>query len=175
MFIADCCGSFAGLELHSQCHACVFNIKQAPLLQLVAEADAFAAQDQCGLGGYILWPSGICDGIPSTCSRLRFRNCFHQWKANCSITFVRWNCLLSIACSGLHLKCYLELVIILLCRCAPTTPAQSWSLPRGLHQSKFWARVLRAFLDFQRRNGLHASVEHIPGYRNDLADELSRP
>ncbi|OLP79315.1 hypothetical protein AK812_SmicGene40408 [Symbiodinium microadriaticum] len=39
---------------------CVFNIKQAPLLQLVAEADAFADQDQCGLGGYLLWPSGVC-------------------------------------------------------------------------------------------------------------------
>ena len=86
------------------------------------------------------------DGIPSTCFQLRFRNYFHLWKANCSITFVRWNCLLNTACSGLHLKCYLELVIILLCRCAPTTPVRSWSLPRGLQQSRFWARFCGHFL-----------------------------
>ena len=45
---------------------------------------------------------------------------------------------------------------------------------KGLTSVKVLGEVLRAFLDFQRRNGLHASVEHIPGYRNDLADELSR-
>ena len=85
------------------------------------------------------------DGIPSICSRLKFRNSSHPWKANCSITFVRWNYLLSIVCSGLHLKCYLELVIISLCRCAPTTPVRSWSLPRGLHLSKCWARFCMHF------------------------------
>ena len=30
------------------------------MLQLVAEADAFADPDQCGLGGYLQWPSGVC-------------------------------------------------------------------------------------------------------------------
>ena len=90
---------------------CVFNIKQAPLLQLVAEADAFADQDQCGLGGYTFCGLQVsADGIPSIYSRLRRRNFFHQWKTNCSITFVRWSCLLSTACSGLPQKCYLVLV-----------------------------------------------------------------
>ena len=44
----------------------------------------------------------------------------------------------------------------------------------GLTPVDVLGEVLRAFLDLQRRIGLHAFVEHIPGYRNDLADELSR-
>ena len=45
---------------------------------------------------------------------------------------------------------------------------------KGMSSVKVLGDVLRAFLDFQRRNGLLSSIEHIPGYRNDLADELSR-
>ena len=134
------CGSSAILELHSERHAlCVqsnrrhyFSLSPRPM-HLRTRTNVVLVGTFCGL-------LVSADGIPSTCFQLRFRNYFHQWKANCSITFVRWNCLLSTACSGLHLKCYPALVITSHCRCAPTTPVRSWSLPRGLHLSKFWAR-----------------------------------
>ena len=90
----------------------------------------------------------FADGIPSPCYHLKWKNYFHPSMAICSITFVRWNCWLNTACSGLHLKCFLELVITLPCRCAPTTQARSLHLPRGLHQSKCWARYFVHFSIF---------------------------
>ena len=36
------------------------------------------------------------------------------------------------------------------------------------------SEVVKKFLSFQAWAGIQADIEHIPGYRNDLADELSR-
>ena len=38
---------------------CVFNIRSA-VLQVIAEAGAFADEHVCGLGGYVQWPNGSC-------------------------------------------------------------------------------------------------------------------
>ena len=152
----------------------MFNIKQAPLLQLVAEADAFADQDQCGLGGYLLWPSGICRWysiylLPAQVEEL-FPSVDGQLQHHiCALELLAQYCLLWIASEMLprarhHLTVPMR---------SDNSGAELVSA-KGLTSVTVLGEVLRAFLDFQRSNGLHASVEHIPGYRNDLADELSR-
>ena len=153
---------------------CVFNIKQAPLLQLVAEADAFADQDQCGLGGYILWPSGICRWysihlLPAQAQEL-FPSMEDQLQHHiCALELLAQYCLLWIASEMLpRARHHLTLPMR-----SDNSGAELVSA-KGLTSVKVLGEVLSAFLSFQRRNGLHASVEHIPGYRNDLADELSR-
>ena len=45
---------------------------------------------------------------------------------------------------------------------------------KGLSSVPLMAAVARAFLHFQRLSCIRAEVEHIAGYRNSLADELSR-
>ena len=111
---------------------CVFNIRQAPLLHLVAEADAFADQDQCGLGGYLLWPSGVCrwysihlqlsqveEFFPSLDGHLQHHICALELLAQYT------------ACSGSHPRCFLVRVITLPCQCALTIPVRSLRPPKG--------------------------------------------
>ncbi|CAE7378217.1 unnamed protein product, partial [Symbiodinium necroappetens] len=153
---------------------CVFNIKQAPMLQLVAEADAFADQDQCGLGGYLQWPSGVCRWYSIHLDPSQVAELFPSIDGSlqhhiCALELLAQYCLLWIASEMLprarhHLTFPMR---------SDNSGAELASA-KGLTSVKILGEVLRAFLDFQRRNGLRASVEHIPGYRNDLADELSR-
>ncbi|CAE7370093.1 unnamed protein product, partial [Symbiodinium sp. CCMP2456] len=139
---------------------CVCNIKQAPLLHLVAEADAFADEDMCGLGGYIQWPS-VKQFFPSLDGSLQ--------PHICALELLAQYCLLGMA-SEMVPRARHQLTIPMR---SDNSGAELASV-KGMSSVKILGEVLLAFLDFQRRNGLHASVEHIPGYRNDLADELSR-
>ena len=45
---------------------------------------------------------------------------------------------------------------------------------KGLSGVRSLALVLTAFLGFQRTHGVLAEVTHVPGFKNQLADELSR-
>ncbi|CAE7259471.1 unnamed protein product, partial [Symbiodinium sp. KB8] len=123
----------------------------------ILNADAFADQDQCGLGGYIL----VKEFFPSLDGPLQHHIC--------ALELLAQYCLLWIASEMLpRARHHLTLPMR-----SDNSGAELVSA-KGLTSVKVLGEVLRAFLDFQRRNGLHASVEHIPGYRNDLADELSR-
>ena len=140
---------------------CVFNIKQAPLLQLVAEADAFADQDQCGLGGYLLWPSGVCRWysiplLPSQVEELFPSFDGHLQHHFCALELLAQYCLLWIASEMLpRARHHLTLPM------RSDNSGAELASAKGLTSVKMLGEVLRAFLDFQRRNGLHASVEHI--------------
>ncbi|CAE7370863.1 unnamed protein product, partial [Symbiodinium sp. CCMP2456] len=126
---------------------CVFNIKQAPLLHLVAEADAFADE--------------VKQFFPSLEGSLQ--------PHICALELLAQYCLLWMA-SEMVPRARHQLTIPMR---SDNSGAELASV-KGMSSVKILGEVLLAFLDFQRRNGLHASVEHIPGYRNDLADELSR-
>ena len=153
---------------------CVFNIRQAPLLHLVAEADAFADHDQCGLGGYLQWPSGVCRWYSIHLQPAQVEEFFpsidgHLQHHICALELLAQYCLLWMASEMLpRARHHLTLPM------RSDNSGAELASAKGMTSVKVLGEVLRAFLDFQRRNGLHASVEHIPGYRNDLADELSR-
>ena len=142
------------------------NIKQAP----------FADQDVCSLGVTFNGRLVLADGMRYPLALLMLRSFFRPSADHCSLQ--RHICALEL----LAQCCLLWMASEMLPRASHqlTLPMRSDNVgaelasAKGMSSVKVLGDVLRAFLDFQRRNGLLSSIEHIPGYRNDLADELSR-
>ena len=143
-------------------------------LPLVSEADACADANKCGLGGYVTWPSGRSTWFAmslTTQDLCAISNLFPQpLQAHIaalellSQLMLLWMIHVTLpSCRGffrVQLRC--------------DNAAAESSSSKGLSSVIALAGVLSCFLDFQEFSGLDAEVEHIPGYRNTLADELSR-
>ena len=152
----------------------VFPMRTATPLHVVAEADAFAEADVCGLGGHVTWPSG---------SYVWFSIFLHRDElVALSVLFAGP---LQSHIAALEL---LAQLCLLWCVHRQLPACRTWlSVPlrcdnsgaeavagKGLSSVPLMAAVARAFLHFQRSTCIRAEVEHIAGYRNTLADELSR-
>ena len=143
-------------------------------LTLTAEADAFAESDSSGLGGYVLWPSGrnfwfsmrlsaadwakVTDLFPAPLqSHISALELLAQllllWCAFAALPSARGLCQAQLRCDNSGAEACAE---------------------KGLSSVRSMSEVVKKFLSFQAWAGIQADIEHIPGYRNDLADELSR-
>ena len=143
-------------------------------MTLTAEADAFAESDSSGLGGYVLWPSGrnfwfsmrlsaadwakVTDLFPAPLqSHISALELLAQllllWCAFAALPSARGLCQAQLRCDNSGAEACAE---------------------KGLSSVRSMSEVVKKFLSFQAWAGIQADIEHIPGYRNDLADELSR-
>ena len=143
-------------------------------LSLVAEADACADASTCGLGGYVTWPSGRSTwfAMSLTTQDLGAISPLFPQPLQAHIAALEllsqlmllWMIHVTLpSCRGffrVQLRC--------------DNAAAESSSSKGLSSVTALAGVLSCFLVFQEFSGLDAEVEHIPGYRNALADELSR-
>ena len=152
----------------------IFSLRSPPVLPLVAEADAFADDLGCGLGGYVTWPSGVSRWFSL------------HWSASVAAEHLPlFSAPLQAHISALELLAQLLLLWCIhdtlpscrgplrVCLRSDNSGAEAVA-EKGLSSVPALAAVLSCFMCFQRWSGLCADIEHIPGYRNDLADELSR-
>ncbi|CAE7451467.1 unnamed protein product [Symbiodinium sp. CCMP2592] len=148
---------------------------RSPLpLKVIAEADAFADADVSGLGGYAMWPSGRTVWFS-------IRKDSQEWAALTS-----WfPPPLQTHISALELLAQLLLLWCVfatlpsnrgLCRAclrSDNSGAEACA-SKGLSSVLSMSEIVKKFLAFQAWSGVQAEIEHVPGYRNELADALSR-
>ncbi|CAE7502271.1 unnamed protein product [Symbiodinium sp. CCMP2592] len=138
-------------------------------LKVIAEADAFAEAEVSGLGGYAMWPSGRTVWFS-------IRKDSQEWAALTSL----FPPPLQAHISAMELLAQLLLLWCIvatlpshrgLCRaCLRSEACASKRLSSVLSMSE----IVKKFLAFQAWAGVQAEVEHVPRYRNELADALSR-
>ncbi|CAE7032378.1 unnamed protein product [Symbiodinium sp. CCMP2592] len=148
---------------------------RSPLpLKVIAEADAFADAEVSGLGGYAMWPSGRTVWFS-------IRKDSQEWAALTS-----W----FPPPLQAHISAFELLAQLLLLWCVFATLPSNRGLCRaclrsdnsgaeacaskGLSSVLSMSEIVKKFLAFQAWSGVQAEVEHVPGYRNELADALSR-
>ena len=164
-------------------HAWVMALESAPLscsllrptpLLLIAEADAFADASLCGLGGYISWPSGKCSWFSVTLTAEDVARLCDVMPAPlqshiAALELLAQLCLLWVTHAALP-GCRTALEVALRC----DNSAAEAAAHKGLSSVRSLAWVLRRFYACEQSFNIRAAPEHIPGYRNVLADELSR-
>ena len=148
----------------------------APHFQCEAFADACASSTSAGLGGFVRLPDGACLFFQYTFTQSQLHALFPWFPADepPQHYLAAWELLAQ--CGLLHLlSCLLPsghppLHVTFRCDNSAADSA-SWeglSLARGL------SSLLRSFFLLQERQFISVHVDHVPGFRNDLADSLSR-
>ena len=148
-------------------------LRPLPLL-VIAEADAFADASLCGLGGYISWPSGRCSWFSVTLTSAEVARLCDVMPAPlqshiAALELLAQLCLLWVTDAALP-GCRTALEVALRC----DNSAAEAAAHKGLSSVRSLAWVLRRFCACEQAFNIRAAPEHIPGYRNALADELSR-
>ncbi|CAE7316944.1 unnamed protein product, partial [Symbiodinium microadriaticum] len=143
-------------------------------LQIVAEADACATESSMGLGGYVCWPNGRSHwfAVSLSASELQDLSDIFQVPLQSQIAALELLAqLLLLWCVHQALpSCRGRLRVCLRCDNSAAEAAAS----KGMSPVLAMSAVLQKFLAFQAWTGIDAEVEHIAGYKNALADELSR-
>ena len=145
----------------------------APHVQCEAFADACASSSSAGLGGFVRLPSGACLFFQYTFTQSQLNALFPWFLADepPQHYIAAWQLLAQ--CGLLHLlSCLLPpgrppLHVTFRCdnSAADSAAWKGLSLARGL------SSLLRAFF---LRQFISVHIDHVPGFRNDLADGLSR-
>ena len=152
----------------------IYSIRQPVQLALMAEADACASDQGCGLGGYVLWPSGRHDWFAVQLSASALRDLSPLFEGSPQSHIAALELLAQLVLIWLVDRtlpsCRTLVSVALRCDNAGAEAAAA----KGLSAVRSLAAVLTAFLAYQCRLGVAAEVEHVPGFRNQLADELSR-
>ncbi|CAE6963186.1 unnamed protein product [Symbiodinium sp. CCMP2592] len=143
-------------------------------LKVIAEADAFAEAEVSGLGGYAMWPSGRTVWFS-------IRKDSQEWAALTSL----FPPPLQAHISAMELLAQLLLLwcifatlpsnrgICRACLRSDNSGAEACA-SKGLSSVLSMSEIVKKFLAFQAWAGVQAEVEHVPGYRDELADALSR-
>ena len=156
--------------------ALVCCMRAAPTLRIIAEADAFADSIQCGLGlgrSRHLAIGGVhlvfLASLPGRVARARTSVCRFTPKPHLCVG-IAGAALPALVCAsyaasvphvGYCSSAYRQ------CRCGTVSD-------KGLSSVPALAHVVRAHMHFQRFSGIQGEMARIPGYKNTLADELSR-
>ncbi|CAE7256654.1 unnamed protein product [Symbiodinium microadriaticum] len=143
-------------------------------LQIVAEADACATETSMGLGGYVCWPSGRSHWFALSLSATELQDFSDLFPVPLQSHIAALELLaqlLLLWCIHQALpSCRGRLHAFLRCDNSAAEAASS----KGMSSVLAMSGVLQRFLSFQAWSGIEVEVEHIAGYKNALADELSR-
>ena len=148
----------------------------APHFQCEAFADACASSTSAGLGGFVRLPDGACLFFQYTFTQQQLHDLFPWFPADepPQHYIAAWELLAQ--CGLLHLlSCLLppgHPPVHVTFRCDNSaTDSASW---KGLSLARGLSSLLRSFFLLQERQFISVHVDHVPGFRNDLADSLSR-
>lgn len=145
-----------------------------PQLQCLAAADAMADATMAGLGGYVKFPSGVSGWFQLKITSSDFP-AVATWgqdslQKHISAFELLAQCLLLQTCFAL-LK-FRRTHCLLLTAC--DNSASEAAANKGLTSAIGMAAILPQLFRFQQLTDIHQRLQHIQGYRNDLADALSR-
>ncbi|CAE7508033.1 LRRC45 [Symbiodinium sp. CCMP2592] len=163
-------------------HSCLcqtiplFPLSLAPLLTCEAFADACADSKHPGLGGFVAFPSGrtvwfrsalspadlarLCAWYSPDISPQKF---IAAWELLCQIALL-W-CVALVVPAAHH-----PVHFVSRCDNSPSESA-SW---KGLSTARGMCDLLHSYLLWQRHFCISAHIDHVPGFRNKIADALSR-
>ena len=148
----------------------------SPHFNCEAFADACASDSSAGLGGFVRLPSGQTLFFQAKFSQAELHALFSWFPPDHSPQhyIAAWELLAQ--CALLHLlACLLPAghpPLHVTFRCDNSaTDAASW---KGLSLATGMCALLRSFFLLQERQYISVHIDHVPGFRNDLADGLSR-
>ena len=151
----------------------VYSMLPRPKLTCQAAADAMANEMVVGIGGYVIFPSGVSgwyqlklhtedfEGIDWAPTPLQHGICAFELLGQCLLLQLVWKML-----RGHRQHC------TLFTACDNT--ASEVAATKGLSGSVGIASILPQFFRYQLLYDIFQQVQHIPGYRNHTADALSR-
>ena len=152
----------------------VYSMLPRPKLTCQAAADAMANETLVGIGGYVIFPSGISgwyqlqlhagdfEGIAAWATiPLQHGICAFELLGQCLLLQ-----LVSKMLGGRRQHC------TLVTACDNT--ASEVAATKGISGSVGISRILPQFFRYQLLYDIFQQVQHIPGYRNHTADALSR-
>ena len=147
-----------------------------PHFECQAFADACASDKAAGLGGFVRLPCGKCLYFQNTFSSAQLHHMFPWFPSDAAPQhyIAAWELLAQ--CGLLHLlSCLLPSghpPVHVAFRCDNSaSDAASW---KGLSLAKGLCSLLRSFFLLQERQYISVHIDHVPGFKNDLADALSR-
>ena len=147
-----------------------------PHFECEAFADACAFGDSAGLGGFVRLPCGKCLYFQNTFSRTQLHDMFPWFPLDGSPQhyIAAWELLSQ--CGLLHLLSCLfpsgHPPVHVTFRCDNSaSDSASW---KGLSLAKGLCALLRSFFLLQERQYISVHTDHVPGFKKDLADALSR-
>ena len=148
----------------------------SPHFECEAFADACADSSSAGLGGFVRLPGGQTLFFQVTFSQAELHSLFPWFPPDHSPQhyIAAWELLAQ--CALLHLlACLLPQghpPLHVTFRCDNSaTDAASW---KGLSLATGMCSLLRSFFLLQERQYTSVHIDHVPGFKNDLADGLSR-
>ena len=129
----------------------VFSLALAPLLPCEAFADACADARSAGIGGYVRLVSGRCVWFRRTLSASELCSLFPWFEERSAPQ---------------------KFIVHFISRCdnAPSDSA-SW---KGISTARGLCSLLRTYFSWQRHFCVSTYIDHVPGFRNRVADGLSR-
>ncbi|CAE7611472.1 LRRC45 [Symbiodinium sp. CCMP2592] len=163
-------------------HSCLcqtiplFPLSLAPLLTCEAFADACADSKHAGLGGFVAFPSGRTVWFRSALSPADLARLCAWYSPDISPQkfIAAWELLGQIAllwCVALVVPAAHHPVhFVSRCDNSPSESA-SW---KGLSTARGMCDLLHSYLLWQRHFCISAHIDHVPGFRNKIADALSR-
>ncbi|CAE7202888.1 LRRC45 [Symbiodinium sp. CCMP2592] len=163
-------------------HSCLcqsiplFPLSLAPLLTCEAFADACADSKHAGLGGFVAFPSGRTVWFRSALSPAELARLCAWYSPDISPQkfIAAWELLGQIAllwCVALVVPAAHHPVhFVSRCDNSPSESA-SW---KGLSTARGMCDLLHSYLLWQRHFCISAHIDHVPGFRNKIADALSR-
>ncbi|CAE7747975.1 LRRC45 [Symbiodinium sp. CCMP2592] len=163
-------------------HSCLcqtiplFPLSLSPLLTCEAFADACADSKHAGLGGFVAFPSGRTVWFRSALSPADLARLCAWYSPDTSPQkfIAAWELLGQIAllwCVALVVPAAHHPVhFVSRCDNSPSESA-SW---KGLSTARGMCDLLHSYLLWQRHFCISAHIDHVPGFRNKIADALSR-
>ena len=153
-----------------------FSLCLSPLLQCEAFADACADCRSAGIGGFVRLVSGRCVWFRHTFSASDLASLFPWFDGNSSPQkfIAAWELFGQLAlvwCMALLIPAgHPPIHFISGCDNAPSDSA-SW---KGISTARGLCSLLRTYFSWQRHFCVSTYIDHVPGFRNKVADGLSR-
>ena len=153
-----------------------FALGLAPLLQCEAFADACADSRSAGIGGFVRLVSGRCVWFRRTFSASDLASLFPWFdgKSSPQKFIAAWELLGQLAlvwCVALLVPAgHPPIHFVSRCDNAPSDSA-SW---KGISTARGLCSLLRTYFSWQRHFCVSTYIDHVPGFRNKVADGLSR-
>ena len=154
----------------------IFSLALAPLLQCEAFADARADSRSAGIGGFVRLVSGRCVWFRRSFSASELASLFPWFDAKSSpqTCIAAWELLGQLAlvwCVALLIPAgHPPIHFVSRCDNAPSDSA-SW---KGISTARGLCSLLRIYFSWQRHFCVSTYIDHVPGFRNRIADGLSR-